>query len=110
MSDQKVVAWRPDVFHKDEPENFTSWNRGAPSKSDLEWAKRTNTPIEYAYTRSTLVPVLVEALKDALETMIMQEKRESGEFHIPQHTALKIWNESKDMISAAIKQAQESQE
>ena len=39
---------------------------------------------------------ILQALKNCLEAMEMQEKRETGEFHINNLTAVKIWNEAKE--------------
>lgn len=38
---------------------------------------------------------LVDALRLCLSAMEMQEKRDAGEFHIPQSTAWAIWSEAK---------------
>lgn len=46
-----------------------------------------------------------EAIKALLDAMEMQEKRETGEFHIPQKTARAIWDEAKAKGFAALAQA-----
>lgn len=43
-----------------------------------------------------------EAIKALLNAMEMQEKRETGAFHIPQHTARPIWDEAKAKGIAAL--------
>lgn len=45
---------------------------------------------------------LAEAAEGLLSAMEMQEKRETEEFHIPQETALFIWNEAKTAARAAL--------
>ena len=45
---------------------------------------------------------LLEACRKLLDAMEMQEGRESEAFHIPQDTALCIWNDAKDLAREAI--------
>lgn len=46
----------------------------------------------------TRIAALEAGLREAMETMVMQEKRESGEFHINNPTAVHIWNTTKANI------------
>jgi hypothetical protein len=39
--------------------------------------------------------------------MDMQEKRETEEFHIPQHSAWHIWSEAKTKADAAISRCEQ---
>ena len=52
-------------------------------------------------------PELLEALKDCLSTMEMQERRDSGEFHISGDIFFGIWSSSKDKARAAIALAEQ---
>jgi methionyl-tRNA formyltransferase len=51
----------------------------------------------------TSVPSMREALIDCLRSMEMQEKRETGDFHISQPNALAIWNKSKEQARVALR-------
>ena len=50
------------------------------------------------------------ALRKLLDTMEMQEKRESGEFHIPQDVALGLWSDAKAEARSAIDALEQSVE
>jgi hypothetical protein len=52
-------------------------------------------------------PELLEALRSCLSAMDMQEKRETEEFHIPQHSAWHIWSEAKTKADAAISRCEQ---
>lgn len=52
-----------------------------------------------------LIAELRAALKGCLDAMDMQERRELGQFHIPQQTALPIWRKAQACARALIAKA-----
>lgn len=78
--------------------NSGAFGRGAMIEEP--WMKRVDAAL--SRTPSTALGEIRETIVRLLEAMEMQEKRESGEYHIPGETANALWQDAKEAGKAAL--------